>query len=447
MGIFDFLLSKDVRLQKAIDAGVLSKIFKLIESGANINIKTESGKTALEVVIERRNKHYFEILVSKKVNLEIPFKNGNTALLEASANSDETLAKLLIDKGADINASNKEGVTPLLQALKYGKLASETLAELLIDKGADINAGNKEGVTPLLQALRYGNFALAEKLLLKGALVSNKLQGKSIIWLVLSKTDNIGFLKMLIEKGIELDQENDIGYTELMYALNKGSHELIKLFLENGVCVNYYSKNAFITPLLIAIRKNDIDAIRLLISKGADVNFGSTINGLDALSYTLKFEQFDIAELLLENGADVKKAGDLISKANFEVKPEIVNFLRKNGVKINEPIKKHPIPGKSNVSKINESIKINDLGNVYYNQGNFERALSCYNQAIELDKHNSIAYTNRANLFADFARKDGKYYKLAINDYSKALIIDPENFEILYNRGVTHKENNQFQNN
>lgn len=112
--------------------------------------------------------------------------------------------------------------------------------------------------------------------------------------------------------------------------------------------------------------------------------------------------------------------------AEFELKEEAVN--------LNDKCK----------TKRMKSIQMNDLGNVYYNQGDFDRALSCYNQAIELDQHNSIAYTNRANLFADFARKDNGYYKLAINDYSIALVIEPENFEILYNRGVTHKENNQF---
>ncbi len=92
-----------------------------------------------------------------------------------------------------------------------------------------------------------------------------------------------------------------------------------------------------------------------------------------------------------------------------------------------------------------KSIQINDLGNKYYNQGNLEKALSCYNQAISLDDKNSIAFLNRANLFADLSSNDSTFYPKAISDYNQAAILDPSDAGIIYNRAVTHQENNKLE--
>ena len=91
-----------------------------------------------------------------------------------------------------------------------------------------------------------------------------------------------------------------------------------------------------------------------------------------------------------------------------------------------------------------QSIVLNDRGNSCYKNGNMKSALSYYNQAIEMDADNSTAYYNRANLFADLAKSDIAFYHKAIKDYDKALELNPTDDGILYNRAVTHKENNEF---
>lgn len=67
------------------------------------------------------------------------------------------------------------------------------------------------------------------------------------------------------------------------------------------------------------------------------------------------------------------------------------------------------------------------------------------NQAIETDPLNSTAYYNRANLFADMAKSDVEFYFNALQDYDKSIELDSQNEEVIYNRAVTHKENNKFE--
>jgi tetratricopeptide (TPR) repeat protein len=63
----------------------------------------------------------------------------------------------------------------------------------------------------------------------------------------------------------------------------------------------------------------------------------------------------------------------------------------------------------------------NKVGNLYYNLGNFEAAIECYNRAIESDPSIAVYYKNRglAN------RKREKWDEVIIN-YSKAPRIESE---------------------
>jgi ankyrin repeat protein len=91
----------------------------LIAQGADVNAKTNEGRTPLHYTV-------------------LPYYQTQ-------------MAKLLIAKGADINAKDNQGSTPLHWVAKYrwGGSGRKQMAELLIAQGADVNAKDKEGKTPL----------------------------------------------------------------------------------------------------------------------------------------------------------------------------------------------------------------------------------------------------------------------------------------------------------
>ena len=71
-------------------------------------------------------------------------------------------------------------------------------------------------------------------------------------------------------------------------------------------------------------------------------------------------------------------------------------------------------------------------GNAKYDLQDFRGAIQDYSKAIELDPSYAVAYFNRGN-----AKYDLQDYIGAIQDYSKAIELDPSYFKAYYNRGIT----------
>ncbi|TRT78844.1 MAG: tetratricopeptide repeat protein [Microcystis aeruginosa Ma_AC_P_19900807_S299] len=79
-------------------------------------------------------------------------------------------------------------------------------------------------------------------------------------------------------------------------------------------------------------------------------------------------------------------------------------------------------------------------GILYRRQQKYELALDDYNKAIELNPNHANAYNNRGNLYQDLQK-----YELALDDFNKAIEINP-NFAILYyNRGGLYYNQQKYE--
>ncbi len=74
-------------------------------------------------------------------------------------------------------------------------------------------------------------------------------------------------------------------------------------------------------------------------------------------------------------------------------------------------------------------------GNVYDDLGNYEQALSDYNQAIALDPKYAAAYNNRGIIYDDLGN-----YEQALSDYNQAIALDPKDALAYNNRGIIYKD-------
>ena len=81
----------------------------------------------------------------------------------------------------------------------------------------------------------------------------------------------------------------------------------------------------------------------------------------------------------------------------------------------------------------------------YYNIANnksdskdYQGAIENYTKAIELNPNYSIAYVNRGD-----SKIKIQDYKGAIADFSKAIELNPKNSDAYYNRGVSNSKLNQ----
>jgi hypothetical protein len=92
--------------------------------------------------IEYHNSARAKLLIEKGADINVISKDGLTALHMASITSNYPIAQLLVNKGADINARTNEGSTPLSFAknsIDFSKF-KDKIIDLLIKKGADIKA-------------------------------------------------------------------------------------------------------------------------------------------------------------------------------------------------------------------------------------------------------------------------------------------------------------------
>jgi ankyrin repeat protein len=156
----------------------------LISAGADINHKSKmTGYTPLMNALNSCNNDVAGFLIRSGADINIKSGDGTTALILACGCSEE-IARELIGKGADIHALTDRGMGAFSQCANIG-LRRETVtyefAEFLLAQGADIDETNTTdyyaGYTPLFWAVESGNEKLVSFLVKHGANV-NARSGK-----------------------------------------------------------------------------------------------------------------------------------------------------------------------------------------------------------------------------------------------------------------------------
>jgi ankyrin repeat protein len=109
------------------------------ESDWNYDVAVQKVAGAQHRLIARR-------LIDAGAQIDLKNHWGRTPLLLAAHNGDSELVRALIDAGADINTEDNEQETVLMYAVEVGH---EDIVEMLIAAGADVNATTDEGLTVL----------------------------------------------------------------------------------------------------------------------------------------------------------------------------------------------------------------------------------------------------------------------------------------------------------
>lgn len=152
-------------LHHACIQGFIECINLLLQHGANILAKDNSGQTALHLAAHYGREAILNLLLNtlpKKSSVDIKDNNGKTPLHSAAFVSMPGVAQKLIEKGADINASNEHGYTPLHFAAREGHLE---VVKLLLSSGANPLLISEGVDRPAIIALQFGHVQVAAWLL------------------------------------------------------------------------------------------------------------------------------------------------------------------------------------------------------------------------------------------------------------------------------------------
>jgi ankyrin repeat protein/beta-lactamase regulating signal transducer with metallopeptidase domain len=354
-------------LMKAAEAGQTETVQSLLAAGADPNL-TRSAGTALSLAASNGDLSTMKVLIAggAQVDLKQPMTQL-TPLMSAAIAGQRDAVILLLDNKASIETRSESWGTPLVAAACQGKFDA---ARTLVDRGANVNAASgtpasavnipppaPPGITPLPAspantslhcAAMHGNSEFIKLLLDKGADINAK-GGRAYTPLVTALTsgreDRNGPSLLLIDRGADVNASTDDGNTPLYLAISRGQIDVVRVLLAKGADPNkrttsttsrFGNSNGALLDLLNGgfRRESDVEIALLLIDKGADVN-ATLQNGMTPLILATQAKRIDIVRALLAKGADPNKASNnrLTPLSASIGSPEITQVLTNAGAK------------------------------------------------------------------------------------------------------------------
>ena len=159
--------------------------------------------------------------------------------------------------------------------------------------------------------------------------------------------------KKLLDNGTNPDQNDGLNYTALTAACSEGNYDIAKLLIEHKCTVDIEikeyidQKDVGYTPLMYAVNKEEkYDIVKLLIDNNADVNHKASSDGCTPLIIATKYPNYSndkIVNILIKNGADVNAADNkgktvlayACNQAADETSYAIIKNLLENGALVN----------------------------------------------------------------------------------------------------------------
>lgn len=323
-------------LSRAIYLGVYDDVSRLINEGADVNMKT--GKLHYPPLIwamhyKRRDSAL--LLLDHGANAIATDENKRTILHWAAQDGHRQLMQKAFQKKADLNAKDNQGRTPLHLALKHKQ---HELSGLLLDQGCAISQLDQQKNDELILALKAGNKNLARHFIREGLNPNNvNLSGESPLDLAIQNKFN-DLTDLLIKNGA-------ISSKEFFKLISKGDLEGLTSFLKKAPAFSRAKSKTGYLALQRALLCGNKHAIRpmvkLFIENGANIN-APGISGDTSLHTAVSRLQSDIVQYFIKNGGDVnvknshgKTALHKLTGHKKEAAMEIARFLLDKGIDLN----------------------------------------------------------------------------------------------------------------
>jgi ankyrin repeat protein len=225
---------------------------------------------------------------------------NETLIAAVDAESIGAMEKALAS-GADINGKDREGMTPLMHAALRG---NQEIVEFLLKRRARVDLVDIFGVTALMQASWAGHAGIVADLVTAGAdpdlqsyIDIPRLKKKGVNALIgASMNGNIEIVKILLEKGAKVNQQDAEGQTALIHASKNGFPDVVELLLSQGAKMEI--KDQFgRTALTVATIHNQIEVVQILLEAGANV-FTKDTNNLKPIVYASALDHGEIYAML-----------------------------------------------------------------------------------------------------------------------------------------------------
>jgi ankyrin repeat protein len=238
------------------------------------NGPSRGALTALLFAVREGSLESVTALTAAGADVNLPSVDGSSPLLVAVQDGFYDIGRFLIDHGAKVNQANAKGWTPLYLAVKIRDQETtaipgpstdgvlpfiQTLLEHQADPNARIKADTEihqgmtaawlkeSGATPLLRAAICGDLTVVKMLLDHGAdpliptldhttplMVASGVGWADGLFREYSEDETLEVVKLLADRGSDVNLANDHGITALHGAGYKGANKVIQFLVDRG---------------------------------------------------------------------------------------------------------------------------------------------------------------------------------------------------------------------
>ncbi len=229
---------------------------KLIDCGADVSVKTDKGPSALNLASQNNQVSVVEQIISKNISAEVinhQDKSGNTSLMLSSYFGNTKIVELLLEANAQVDITNPSRnasfCSPLQRVLQIGLvqenandrssrestgsfalfLASSRgntdIVDLLLKEGAGVDLQDSEGVTSLMRASYYGHI--------------------------------IKTTRSLLQYDADVDLQDKQGWSALMFAVTQNHESIAVLLARKRALINMQNASGTSSQLLLRSQKYD----------------------------------------------------------------------------------------------------------------------------------------------------------------------------------------------
>ena len=169
--------------------------------------------------------------------------------------------------------------------------------------------------TPLIKAAAYGRIRVVKLLLEKGADVNKHNEGGETPLHYAARHGHVKVMEILLDHGADPTKKGTGCGTPMQWAGSRGQIRAIKVLMRYGVSINQPGSGDT-TALHEAAEHDHPDAVRFLLENGADVNARTESGCTPFYMASIGKGNIEIGKILLEYGADstIECRGRSISK-------------------------------------------------------------------------------------------------------------------------------------
>ena len=327
-------------IMHAVTKGYTTMVQLLIKYGAGLYQLNRNGQTVLHLAAQHGRQEITRLLFECFPDLAARDRMGRTALHLASLNGHTGVVEILVPDSY-IDSLDGDCDTPLRLASENGHLSA---VKVLLESDASVDLTGTDDHTALHSAVINGHEAIAEMILQQGNALKLKFADIADVFQEATKrgflqickvclpivndempdggyreqqialhhaaqSSNDEIVKLLLDKGTDIECENDEGKTPLVVATIAGRCEVVQILLARKANLfNINSKRQTLVSQLANLPHKDfvdghIDTVRALLKVGISVDDTDRLH-MSALHHAMAMSNLNIAQELLSSGAD-----------------------------------------------------------------------------------------------------------------------------------------------